>query len=290
MRLVDSHTHAWGPDTADLPWYSADLPPGWSGPYPHGDLRADMEETHVDEGLLLPTTIYGRHPRANEYTLRAIEAHPDRLWGVGVAEYQTDETALREHVRRVLGHDRMLGLRFHACFEYGPTPGDLDPTAEWIAADGMDPLYDELGEHDGAAFVLAKPEQLSMLASLADRFPDVDFVVEHMAFLEEQIDPADRPWTDFATLAEHDNAFVKLSSIPRASAEAWPYADVEPYVQSLLEWFGPERLLLGSDYPWLDATATYEECLTWPEEAEYLSARDCAFLSHRSFDRLRGDA
>lgn len=288
MRLVDTHTHAWGQDTEELPWYSADLPPGWSGPYPHEDLVTNMDATNVDEGLLLPTTIYGRHRRANEYTLRAIEAHPDRLWGVGVTEYQADEAALRENVHRVMGHERMLGLRFHACFEYGPTPGPLDPNAEWIAADGMAPLYEELASQDGAAFVLAKPEQLPMLASLAAEHPAVPFVVEHLGYLQGDAEPDEPPWTDFATLAEHDNAYVKLSSVPRASNEAWPYADVEPYVRNLLEWFGPERLLLGSDYPWLDDAATYEECLTWPEEADYLSARDLSYLSYRTFDRLHG--
>jgi len=287
MRLVDTHAHTWGPDDADLPWQSADLPPGWpGGAHSHADHLAAMDAADVDEAILLPTSLYGRGPRANEYTLRSIEAHPERLWGVGVTEYQTDEKALRASVQRVLAHERMLGLRFHAAFEYGPTPGDLDPTADWIAADEMTPLYEELGRQDGAAFVLAKPQQLPMLAALAERFPDVDFIVEHMAFFEEQIDPAAPPWTNFETLAEHDNAYVKVSSIPRASDESWPYADVEPYVRSLVEWFGPERLLLGSDYPWLHDSASYEACLSWPEAADYLSARDLSYLSYRTFSAL----
>lgn len=286
MRLVDTHTHVWGHDTEELPWYSADMPPEWTGPYTHADLCADMDEAAVDEALLLPTSIYGRGQRANEYTLRAIEAHPERLWGVGVAQYQAEESELRDHVRRVTGHERMLGLRFHACFEYGPTPGDMDRAGDWVAAPDLGPLYDELAAQGGAAFVLAKPEQLSMLASLAGDNPDVPFVVEHMAWPDEDTDPGESPWADFRELAEHDNAYVKVSSIPRTSGESWPYANVEAYVTRLLEWFGPERLMLGSDYPWLDDWATMAECLTWPEEAEYLSARDLSYLSHRTFDSL----
>jgi L-fuconolactonase len=288
MRLVDTHTHAWGHDTADLPWYSADLPPEWSGPYTHADLIGGMDAAAVDEGVLLPTSIYGRGERANEYTLRALEAHPDRLWGVGVAEYDADGDTLREHVRRVTGHERMLGLRFHACFEYGPTPGAMDRSAEWVADESLDPLYDELAAQDAAAFVLPKPDQLSMLADLAERHPAVPFVVEHMAWPDADSEPDESPWADFEALAEHDNAYVKVSSIPRTSEEPWPYEDVEGYVTNLLSWFGPERLLLGSDYPWLDDWGSYEECLSWIEEADYLSARDLTWLSHRTFDRLRG--
>lgn len=288
MRLVDSHTHTWGPDTRDLPWHTPDLPPGWSGPYQHADLIADMNAADVDDALLVATSTYGRDERANEYTLRAIEAHPDRFWGVGVAEYDADEEEQRAAVRRVTAHDRMVGLRFWACFEYGSPPGDLDPTADWITSPELDPVFEGLAAQDAAAFVLPKPEQFEMLGSLVDRHPEVPFVVEHMGHTDANTSPSEPPWTDVETLAQRDNAYMKVSSIPRTAGEAWPYENVEPFLGRLLEWFGPERLMLGSDYPWLDEMATYRECLTWPEEAEYVSARDLSYLSYRTFDRLVG--
>ena len=286
MRLVDTHTHVWGPDTADLPWYSADLPPEWSGPYSHTDLVADMDAAEVDEGVLQPTTIYGRDERANEYTLRAIEAHPERLWGVGIMEYFQDEPDLRQAVRRVTGHERMLGIRFHAAFEYGETPGQMDPQTDWITNDALDPLYDEIATQDAAVFVLAKPGQYSMLATLAAANPDVTFVIEHMGWPDERMEPDEAPWTNIETLAEHENVYVKVSSVPRASGDDWPYETAGMFVRKLLAWFGPERLMLGSDYPWLDDWASYRECLSWPEAVEYLSARDLSWLSYRTFETL----
>lgn len=285
MRLVDTHTHVWGYDTTELPWYAADLPPEWSGPYTHADLIAEMDDAAVDEALLLPTSIYGRGQRANEYTMRAIEAHPDRLWGVAVADYFADDA--RQRVGRVLGHERMLGVRMHACFEYGPTPGAMNRETAWIADDDLDPVYEELADREAALFVLPKPEQLSTVASVAEAHPDVPVVVEHMAWPDEDTDPDESPWTDFERLAAYDNAYVKVSSIPRTSGEEWPYENVAGYVRNLLDWFGPERLMLGSDYPWLDSMATMEECLTWVEEADYLSARDLSYLSYRTFENLR---
>ncbi|SDM94933.1 L-fuconolactonase [Halogranum gelatinilyticum] len=286
MRLVDTHTHVWGPDTADLPWYGANLPPEWSGPYSHTDLVADMDAAEVDEGVLQPTTIYGRDERANEYTLRAIEAHPERLWGVGVMEYFQDEPDLRQAVRRVTGHERMLGIRFHAAFEYGETPGQMDRQTDWIADDALDPLYDEIATQDAAVFVLAKPGQYSMLATLAAANPHVTFVLEHMGWPDEGMEPDEAPWTDIETLAEHENVYVKVSSVPRASGDDWPYETAGMFVRKLLAWFGPERLMLGSDYPWLDDCASYRECLSWPEAVEYLSARDLSWLSYRTFESL----
>jgi len=283
MRLVDTHAHTWGTDTDELPWYSAELPPGWSGPYTHRTLIDRMDAAGVDESVLLPTAIYGRGERANEYTVRALEAHPDRLWGVGVLDYLGP--GLRERARRLLSVEGMLGVRFHACFEYGETPGPMDRDAEWIADDALDPLYEELGARGVAAFVLAKPEQFGLIGQLADANPDVQFVLEHMGWPDEGTSADDAPWTDIRSLSARENVLVKVSSVPRAAGDAFPYEAVAGYVTSLLEWFGADRLLLGSDYPWLDEMATYEDCLVWPERADFLSAREFAWLSHRTFDQ-----
>jgi L-fuconolactonase len=246
-----------------------------------------MDEAGVDEAVLQPTTIYGRGERANEYTIRAIEAHSDRLWGVAVLEYFQDEPDLRADVRRVTGHERMLGIRFHAAFEYGETPGEMDRQADWIADEALAPLYDELANQDAAVFVLAKPEQYAIVGGLAESYPDVPFVVEHLGWPDEGSTANDAPWTDIETLAEHDNVYVKVSSVPRISGDAWPYETAIEFVRKLLSWFGPERLILGSDYPWLDDWASYEECLSWIEVSEYLSARDLSWLSYRTFEELR---
>ena len=285
MRLVDTHTHAWGPDTDELPLQAEVEPPGWDGPYTHRDLVADMDAVDVDEAVVVTTPAYGRGVRANEYTMRSIEAHPERLYGVGLMDFfQDDEAAVRADVRRVVGHDRMLGVRMHAPFEYAEIPTELDRTADWIGDDALEPVWDELARDDAALFVFPKADQLSLVADLAGDHPDVTVVVDHMAWPDEQTDPEAEPWTDFEAVAEHSNTHVKVSSLPRSAAEPWPYPDMQAYVRKLLSWFGPERLMLGSDYPWMDDWAGYDRCLSWAEEVDFLSARDLAYLSYRTFD------
>jgi len=286
MRFVDTHTHAWGPDTNELPWQAAVLPPGWDGPYTVTDLVEGMDAIGVDESVIVTTPTYGRGPRANEYTMRAIEAHPDRLYGVGLMEFFDDEETVRASVRRVVGHDRMLGVRMHAAFEYAGIPTDLDQTADWIDDDALEPVWDELARQDAALFVFPKAEQLSLVADLAADHPDVPVVVDHMAWPDGTTDPEEPPWTDFRAVAESPNTYVKVSSLPRSAGEPWPYPDLHGYVRTLLEWFGADRLMLGSDYPWMDSWGSYEECLSWIEECPFVSARDFAALSYRTFDAL----
>ncbi|ELZ32637.1 amidohydrolase [Halogeometricum pallidum JCM 14848] len=287
MRFIDTHTHAWGANTNELPWQAEILPPAWEGPYTARDLITDMDAANVDESVIVTTPLYGRGMRANEYTMRAIEAFPDRLWGVGLMDFfQDDPEAVRADLRRVVGHERLLGVRMHACLEYAEYPSQLNRTANWITDDALEPVWAEAAALDTAVFVFPKAEQLSMVADIAESHPDVQLVVDHMAFPDETTAPDEAPWTDFEAVAEHDNVAVKVSSLPRSADEAWPYAALHGYVSNLVEWFGPERLMLGSDFPWMDDWASYEDCLSWFEEASFLSARDYSYLSHRTFERI----
>ena len=287
--LIDAHTHAWGPDTDELPWVSPELPPGWSGAYTHQDLVADMDRVGVDQSVVVTTPLYGRGVRANEYTVRSIEAHPDRLWGVGLMDFfQPDPEDVRATLRRVVGHERMLGVRMHVALAYAPVPNRLDRTGDWILDDALDPVWSEAARLETCVFVFPKPEQLPLVEHLADEHPDVTLVVDHMAWPDETTAPDEPPWTAFECVAEHDNVYVKVSSLPRSAATEWPYPDLHEYVRELVNWFGSDRLMLGSDYPWMDDWATYEHCLSWVEETTFLSARDLANLGHRTFESLHG--
>jgi L-fuconolactonase len=125
-----------------------------------------------------------------------------------------------------------------------------------------------------------------MVDRLASETPNVPIVIDHMAWPDDTTEPDSLPWTEFESVSEHSNTFVKVSSVPRSSEEDWPYPDIHGYLRNLLEWFGSDRLMLGSDYPWMDSWASYEDCLSWIDEVDFLSARDAAYLRNRTFDRL----
>jgi len=288
MRFVDTHTHTWGPNTAELPWSEPVLPPGWAGPYTVHDLIADMDDVGVEEAVTVTTPLYGRGIRANEYTMRSIEAYPDRLWGVGLMDFHGDPDAVRATLRRVVGHDRMLGVRMHACLTYEEHPTEINRTADWILDDDLAPVWAEAAAQEAAVFIFPKADQISMVETLADRYPEVQLVVDHMAFPDDTTASDETPWADFESLSDHGNVAVKLSSLPRSSQLGWPYEDLWGYVRNLAEWFGTDRLMLGSDYPWMDDWADYEACLSWIEETPFLSARDHSALTRRTFERVHG--
>ncbi|WP_224337675.1 amidohydrolase family protein [Haloprofundus halobius] len=287
MTVVDAHTHVWGPDTDDYPWQAEVLPPEWEGPYTHTDLISDMDAAGIEEAVIVTTPLYGRGTEANDYTQAAIEAYPNRFYGVGLMDFFPEDPAeAAASLRRLVSLDRMVGVRIHAALEYAESPTTLDRHGDWFLDDRLNPVFEAAATEDVAIFVFPKAQQLTDVATVIRENPGVQFVIDHMAWPDETTNPHKRPWTAFKELAEYTNVSVKVSSLPRSSKEDWPYRDLWDYVRNLVDWYGAERLMLGSDYPWMDSWATYEECLSWVDEAGFLSDRDRRYLRGKTFTSI----
>lgn len=110
--------------------------------------------------------------------------------------------------------------------------------------------------------VLVKPHQLAATIEFIKRFPNQLFVIDHMAkpYIEKGITV---PWAEqMRALAAFDNVYCKLSGmVTEADWMRWQASDFTFYVQHLLDVFGPQRLMFGSDWPVCTLAARYEQVL-----------------------------
>jgi L-fuconolactonase len=95
--------------------------------------------------------------------------------------------------------------------------------------------------------------------SFVDRHPAQIFVVDHAAkphIRDRQLEP----WrSNMRELARRENVYCKLSGlVTEAHWREWRPADLQPYVDVVLEAFGPKRLMAGSDWPVCLLAATYQ--------------------------------
>jgi predicted TIM-barrel fold metal-dependent hydrolase len=117
---------------------------------------------------------------------------------------------------------------------------------------GTGPLLRTLRELGMVADVQVQGDQLVDLAPLLDE-SGVDVLIDHCG----RPDPAkglNQP--GFAALlraADSGRYRVKLSGLVKCSGQRYPWPDSWPYVQALLDAFGPQRCLWGSDWPFLRA-------------------------------------
>ena len=111
--------------------------------------------------------------------------------------------------------------------------------------------------------ILVVERQLPETIRFVDSHPDQIFIVDHLAkprIRDRVLDPWRR---DIQELARREHVYCKISGmVTEADWGEWTPEDLKPYFETVLEAFGPQRLMFGSDWPVLLLAADYG---TWVE-------------------------
>ena len=100
--------------------------------------------------------------------------------------------------------------------------------------------------------------QLATAIQLVDRHPEQSFVLDHLA--KPRIAAQEfEPWRmRIREMARRPHVDCKLSGmVTEADYHAWTLDDMRPYIETVLEAFGPERILFGSDWPVCTVASSY---------------------------------
>ncbi|WP_101296188.1 amidohydrolase family protein [Halegenticoccus soli] len=285
--MLDTHTHAWGPPTPEHPWTNGPLVEEYvdsfsvSTVYRSEALLKDMDEVGVDEAVVVGYPI--GEWTDNWYTERA--AGHDRLYGVVLLDQFADGAA--DELRQSMAVDGVIGFRLGAICPYDRMWETFDPDVTWLRdAINETEFWEAARQTDAFVQILAHREQLDQAVELVETYPDLTYAFDHFAHADPTVSPEEGSFSRFADLAEYENVTVKVSEIPHLSNEAFPYEDMHDHVRWLLETFGQERVIWGSDYPNVSDIATYEESLRWIEYVDGLSTADREWITEKAFRRL----
>ena len=111
--------------------------------------------------------------------------------------------------------------------------------------------------------ILIYARQLAEATEFASRFPDQPFVIDHIA----KPDIKNKKFAEWdeqiRRIAELENCYCKLSGmVTEADWDNWAKSDFYPYIDTVLEVFGPERLMIGSDWPVCLLGGSYESVMS----------------------------
>ncbi len=155
--------------------------------------------------------------------------------------------------------------------ELGPLVGlrvmAQDRVPDWLAAPQLHGPCACLSDRNLALDLLIRPQHLAASIALAARFPTLRIVIDHGAKprIAEQGLAA---WRQaMAPAADRPNLFCKLSGLATEAPPGRPLAELAPYVATLLDLFGPERLIWGSDWPVLNLASDYRAWLDFARSA-----------------------
>lgn len=227
---VDTHVHVL--DAARFPYDPATA----YRPQAHesgnaADLARVLDAHGVDRVVIVnPTSGYNFDLRC---LLDAIARLGERARGIARVPPDIDRKRLRALARR-----GVAGVR-------------IDLVADGIAAAAAtEPLVRLLADEDLLLDIQCEGDQLAAFAPVLQRVP-VRIVVDHLGRPAPTNGVRQPGFRALLDLAATGRAAVKLSGAMRASKRSAPHADLDRFIAALAREFGPDRLVWGSDWPFL---------------------------------------
>jgi L-fuconolactonase len=241
LDLIDAHIHFWDPERLHYAWLE-EIPA----------LLRPFRPEHLPDGR--ERYVFVQADCRAEETWAEIEwiaalARQAPILGIVAYAPLHEGAAARAELERLAAHELVVGVRRLLQGE----PASLLRSEDLAIGVG---LLAELGLTFDACVT---HEQLPAVTALATRCPDTAIVLDHLGkpdVARQQLDP----WrADLGALAEHPNVVCKLSGLTtEADHDAWTPDDLRPYLEHALACFGPERCLVGSDWPVATLATSYE--------------------------------
>lgn len=264
--MIDAHFHSWQLSRCDYGWLTADLTPIYRDVSP-SDWCAASSPHGITGGVLVQAA-----PTQAEthFLLEQASAHPEVLGVVGWVDLLANEAPQR--IADVAYHPKLKGLR--------PMLQDIaDP--RWVLQDALNPSWEAMIEHGLVLDLLVKPQHLPHVLTLAARHPRLTMVIDHAA--KPHI--ADQHWEPWASLmtriALETHAVCKLSGLLTEAGPSPTGDSVHPWGAHVLNTFGAQRVMWGSDWPVLELAGRYAD---WFEASQHMAST----LSSREREDLFG--
>ena len=240
---VDAHQHFWSVARSDYGW----LTPALDALY-RDFLPADLEPLLADAGIGRSVVVQAAPTVAETRCLLDLAASHEFIAGVvGWADMGGGDAALAE-LALLAADPLLLGIR--------PMLQDL-PDPAWILRPELADATRFLIDEDLCFDALVKTVHLPFLLEFLERHPRLAAVIDHGAKPDVALG-AWQPWADgIAAIASDTDAYCKLSGLVTEASPSQTYDDLAPYLDHLLNAFGPERLMWGSDWPVLNLAGDY---------------------------------
>jgi len=115
--------------------------------------------------------------------------------------------------------------------------------------------------------ILIFKDQLQYLPKMVSSFPDQRFVIDHIAKPDIKNGEIDQWKKDIQKIARFENVHCKISGmVTEADWKNWKKEDFKPYLDAVVEAFGTDRIMFGSDWPVCLVAASYKEMLDIVED------------------------
>lgn len=269
MKKIDCHQHFLKPDRVSYCWMKPDMP--LAKDFLPSDLKPSLDKHGVQKTILVEAA---DSEEDNDFMYQLAEEN-DYIGGVVIwLDMESSHFAddLAHHIKK----SKFVGIR--------PMIESINDD-RWMLRPSVKKSFGELQKQNVCFDFLTHPKHLPYALQIFDEFPELRAVINHISKPPIK-DGVLTPWDKLIEkVANHKNVYCKLSGmITEADHKTWKPADLAPYIKHILEVFGPQRCMFGSDWPVCLLAGTYGDVV------EALLENLCDLTSLELEDIFRGNA
>ncbi len=242
---IDAHQHYWSMERDDYAWMTPDLEPLLKDFYPP-DLAPILARHQIDKTVV----VQAADTEAEADFLLGLADEYDSIAGV-VAWLDLDSEGFPERLAHYRRHPKFKGIR--PLIEFYPDD-------DWIIRPRVIKSFQLLAEEGVCFDIVSHTQHLPFVLQMLEQAPGLRAVIDHIS-KPLIADRKMQPWSDLiGQVARHENVFCKLSGmITEADHQNWKPSDLKPYIERIVEVFGPDRLMFGSDWPVCTLAGSYDQ-------------------------------
>lgn len=245
---IDAHQHFWKLARGDYNWLTPDLKEIYRDFSPD-NLRPILEQHHMDGTILVQAA---DSDGETDYMLSLADKYDWILGIVGWVDMEAGNTPAR--LRTLAKHPKFVGIR--------PMIQDIADN-NWMLRPDLAPAFAALMDLGLRFDALLKPRHLAPFRDFLKLYPDLRIVIDHCA-KPEICNDMYQPWADdIAKIAATSDCYCKLSGLVTEASADWKDAEIQPYAQHILDSFGPDRVMFGSDWPVLKLAGDYTDWINF---------------------------
>ena len=245
--MIDSHQHFWQVGRFDYPWMTKDLGVLYRDYLPN-DLEPILQNNRIDKTILVQAS---NSVAESRWLLELANASSFIAGIVGWVDLMSPE--VNRQLDELCADQKFKGVRHLV---------ESEPNDDWLVQPSVLSGLKQLSARGLSYDLLVHTRHLKHVPRVAESCPELALVIDHLAkppIARNEI----KEWSQaLQPLARYANINCKLSGlVTEANWTSWKTEDLRPFVDLALEYFGPDRMMFGSDYPVCLLAASYDRVL-----------------------------
>ncbi|WP_298484485.1 amidohydrolase family protein [uncultured Maribacter sp.] len=246
--VIDSHQHFWKYEEEKHSWIDDEMATIRRDFFPT-DLKKVFKENNIDGCVAVQAD---QTLEENKFLLELAEEHSFIKGIVGWVDLRSSK--VESDLEKYQDFSKMKGFRHVVQGE---------PDHNFLLRSNFLRGISYLERYNYVYDILVFPHQLGAVLEFVKSFPNQKFVIDHIAKPYIKDGFYDGWAVLMKEIAKHQNVYCKVSGmITEADYKTWTPEQVEPYMQLVLDSFGVDRIMYGSDWPVCLVAGSYEKVVS----------------------------